>query len=107
MNNQSFRWSAWLRSKVGLVTLAFLAIAGFYLVTEHTAHVLGVLPYAVFLLCPLMHLFMHGGHGEHEGHQPREHEGHQGHGDHHHADGDLPQPRSENWPQARPEEELR
>jgi hypothetical protein len=32
-------------------------------VTEHTAHVLGALPFLLFLSCPLMHLFMHHGHG--------------------------------------------
>jgi hypothetical protein len=27
-----------------------------------------VLPYLIFLLCPLSHLFMHRGHGGHGGH---------------------------------------
>lgn len=54
-----------------LVLIVFLGIAGFFLVTEHTAHVLGVLPYALLMLCPVMHLFMHRGHGGHSGH--REH----------------------------------
>jgi hypothetical protein len=27
--------------------------------------VLGVLPFLIFLACPLMHLFMHHGHGGH------------------------------------------
>lgn len=54
-----------LRSPAGLALLAFLAIAGFYLVTEHTAHLWGYLPYALLLLCPLLHLFMHGAHGGH------------------------------------------
>jgi hypothetical protein len=49
-----------------------LAIAGFFLITEHTAHVLGVLPYLILLACPLLHFFMHRGHGGHAGH---------GHGD--------------------------
>ena len=43
----------------------FLLIAGFYLFTEHTAHVFGVLPYLPILACPLMHPFMHHGHGGH------------------------------------------
>jgi hypothetical protein len=43
--------------------MAFLAIAAFYLLTEHTAHVFGALPYLLLLACPLMHVFMHGGHG--------------------------------------------
>ena len=34
-----------------------------YLLTEHTAHVFGVLSYLLLLSCPLMHLFMHQGHG--------------------------------------------
>ena len=42
---------------------AFLAVAGFYLITEHTIHVLGALPFLLLLSCPLMHLFMHHGHG--------------------------------------------
>jgi hypothetical protein len=48
--------------------LAFLAIGAFFLLTEHTAHVFGALPYLLLLACPLMHLFMHGGHGGHAGH---------------------------------------
>ena len=39
-----------------------LAVAAFYLITEHRAHLLGWLPYAIFLVCPLMHLFMHRSH---------------------------------------------
>ena len=41
----------------------FLAVAGFFLWTEHRAHLLGVLPYLLFLLCPLIHMFTHRGHG--------------------------------------------
>jgi hypothetical protein len=60
--------SAFLRSRTGVVLLAFLAIAAFFLLTEHTAHVFGVLPYVLLLLCPLLHVFMHHGHGGHSGH---------------------------------------
>lgn len=50
------------------VLLGFLAIAGFFLLTEHKAHVLGILPFLLLLACPLMHLFHgHGGHGKHDG----------------------------------------
>ena len=42
----------------------FLAVAGFFLFTEHRAHLLGLLPYLFLLACPLMHLFMHHGHGD-------------------------------------------
>jgi hypothetical protein len=55
------------RSSAGLALLVAIAVAGFYLVTEHTAHLLGVLPYLFVLACPLMHMFMHHGHG-HDGH---------------------------------------
>ena len=58
----------WLRSKNHVALLAFLAIAGFFLITEHTAHVFGVLPYFLLVLCPLLHLFMHRGHGNHTDH---------------------------------------
>lgn len=40
----------------------FLAVAGFLLWDEHKAHVLGALPYALLLLCLVMHFFMHRGH---------------------------------------------
>jgi hypothetical protein len=42
--------------------LVLLGVAVFFLWTEHRAHLLGVLPYALFLLCPAMHYFMHRGH---------------------------------------------
>jgi hypothetical protein len=45
------------------VLVGFLLIAGFLLFTEHRAHVLGALINVPLLICPLMHLFMHGGHG--------------------------------------------
>lgn len=59
-------------------TLAgFLAVAAFFLLTEHQAHVLGALPYLLLLACPLMHFLGHGhghgGHGGKEGGQPPEH----------------------------------
>jgi hypothetical protein len=46
----------------------FAVIALFYLLTEHRAHLFGVLPYLFLLACPLMHFFMHGRHGKHGGH---------------------------------------
>lgn len=52
------------RSRGALVLLGFLAIAAFYLITEHTAHVFGILPFLLLAACPLMHL-LHGGHGGH------------------------------------------
>ena len=37
----------------------FAAVALFYLLAEHRAHVFGVLPLLLLLACPLMHLFVH------------------------------------------------
>jgi len=62
---QKFSFSQWLWSKTGLTLIAFLAIAAFFLITEHTSHFFGFLPYVLLLLCPLLHLFMHSGHGNH------------------------------------------
>lgn len=58
-NATSSKWYIW----------AVVAVLTFYLWTEHRAHLYGALPYLLFLLCPLMHLFM--GHGEHNSHQHR------------------------------------
>ena len=71
---RTFTVSRWLRSRTGLVLLAFLGIIAFFLITEHTAHFYGYLPFALLLLCPLLHFFMHGGHGDHSTHS-----GHEGH----------------------------
>jgi hypothetical protein len=50
------------RSRNGIVLVGFLAIAAYFLRTEHRAHVVQYLPFALVLLCPLLHFF-HGGHG--------------------------------------------
>jgi hypothetical protein len=55
------------RSRGSLALLVVAAVGGFLLFTEHRAHVLGFLPYAFLLACPLMHMFMHRGH-HHGGH---------------------------------------
>lgn len=46
----------------------FLAIAAFFLFTEHRAHLFGFLPFLFLLACPFLHMFAHGGHGGHGGH---------------------------------------
>ena len=60
------RWVLW----------GFLAVAGFFLMAEHRAHLAGWFSiYGIWLLllaCPLMHLFMHhdrGGHAQHKQNQ--------------------------------------
>lgn len=55
------------RSRSSLVLVGFLAVAGFFLVTEHRAHFFGILPFLLLLACPLLHYFMHGSHGGHDG----------------------------------------
>lgn len=61
--NQPDRQSFW-SSPAGWVALGFIGVAGYFLITEHAAHLFGVLPWLLILSCPLMHLFMHhGGHG--------------------------------------------
>jgi hypothetical protein len=52
----------WWKTGGGFVLFGFLGVAGFYLVTEHTAHLFGVLPFLLILSCPLMHLFHHHKH---------------------------------------------
>lgn len=49
----------------------FLAVALFLLWGEHKAHILGAAPFAILLLCPIIHLFMHRGHGNHGGERSR------------------------------------
>ena len=55
-------------ARFGLVLIGFLIIAGALLLTEHRAHVLGLLIWLPILARPLMHIFMHGGHGGHGSH---------------------------------------
>jgi Protein of unknown function (DUF2933) len=63
--------SKWYQSRLTWILLGFIAIGGSFLLTQHTAHVLGLLPYALLFLCPLMMFFMmRGGHGEHDGQPP-------------------------------------
>ena len=59
---------SFLRTPAGIALSVFLAIAAFFLWTEHRAHVLGALPWLLLAACPLLHLLMHrGGHGGHHG----------------------------------------
>jgi hypothetical protein len=72
MNTGRDEAKPFLRSRFGIALLAFLAIAGYFLWTEHQAHVWAAVPYLPWLLllaCPLLHLFMHGGHGGHGDHR--------------------------------------
>lgn len=52
----------------GLAALGLIGAVLFFLLSEHRAHVIYVLPYLILLLCPLMHMFMHRGHNGHGAH---------------------------------------
>lgn len=54
------------RYAIGLIVIG--AVAGYFLLTEHRAHLFGALPFLLLLACPLMHVFMHHGHGGHGHH---------------------------------------
>lgn len=49
------RWVFW----------GFALVAGYFLLTEHRAHLVSFLPFLLLAACPLMHLFHHGRHGHH------------------------------------------
>ena len=66
--------SFWLTSN-GLAALALIGAVIYFLLMEHRQHLFQALPFLIILLCPLMHVFMHGGHGGHQ------------HGDHSRRDG--------------------
>lgn len=58
------RAAAWAAS----VFWGFVLIAGYFLITEHRAHVIQFLPFLLVLACPLMHLFhRHGAEKKHSG----------------------------------------
>ncbi len=63
--------SFWFSSN-GLAAGGLIAISSYFLLIEHREHLFQWLPYLILLLCPLMHIFMHGGHdhgksGDHGG----------------------------------------
>jgi hypothetical protein len=66
-HNDSDDRAGFVASRANLVLLGFLAIGGYFLVTEHWAHIVPSLPWLFLLACPLMHVFMHGGDSGHGG----------------------------------------
>jgi len=59
-----------------LALLSVAAIVAFFVLREHWSHALGLAPYLLLLLCPLMHLFGHGRHhGRHGGQHDHESNG--------------------------------
>jgi hypothetical protein len=68
-----------LLNRRSIVFTGFILIAGYFLWTEHSAHIqlaFPYLPYLLLLLCPLLHIFMHGGHGHGHGHRHGEEDAH-------------------------------
>ena len=68
MNSTLTGLRRWFLTGPGQLVLVALVLVSVYLIAEHTAHVVGLLPFALILLCPLLHLFMHTGHDDHGGH---------------------------------------
>tara|TARA_R110002167_G_scaffold208253_1_gene412295 strand:+ start:18672 stop:18998 length:327 start_codon:yes stop_codon:yes gene_type:complete len=63
---KSTETSFWL-SRRGLAAISLIGFASYFLLMEHSQHLFEYLPFLILLLCPLMHLFMHGGHGHKQG----------------------------------------
>ena len=50
-------------------TWVLIGAASYFLLIEHRQHLFQWLPYLIFALCPLMHIFMHRGHSGHGSHE--------------------------------------
>ena len=62
--------SGFWRSRYAIGLLVMGAVAAYFLLSEHRAHVFSALPFLLLLACPLMHVFMHGSHDSHGGGNP-------------------------------------
>ncbi len=60
-NRKPSFWS----TPAGWAALGLIGAVSYFLLVEHGEHLYQWLPYIILLLCPLMHLFMHGSHGHH------------------------------------------
>lgn len=69
-NKQRSFWS----TPTGWAALGLIGAASYFLLIEHTQHLFQFLPFLILLLCPLMHVFMHGSHGKHGHHGDTPHE---------------------------------
>ena len=50
----------------GWAALGLIGAASYFLLVEHGQHFFEYLPFLILLLCPLMHVFMHGSHDHHK-----------------------------------------
>jgi hypothetical protein len=50
-----------------LVFFGFIAVVAYFLITEHRAHLFGILPFLLIAACPLLHFFHHRGHDQEGG----------------------------------------
>jgi len=57
------------KSPGGITLIFLLVVGGYFLFKEHSAHIGSNWIWLILLLCPVMHLFMHGGSGNHGGHK--------------------------------------
>lgn len=62
MQTVNHQYPSWWCSRESWAAMLFMAIAAFFLLMEHRAHLWGVLPVLLVALCPLVHLLGHGGH---------------------------------------------
>lgn len=58
----STKFSFWTTAP-GFTVLLAIALIGYWLLQNHSTHLIQWLPFSILLLCPLMHIFMHRGHG--------------------------------------------
>ena len=66
-NSKNSGTKSWWRNRNRIAFILFIVVAGYFLWTEHRAHITPYLTWILLGACLLLHGFMHGGHG-HGGH---------------------------------------
>ena len=66
------KFQMFLSTPKGWVILTAVISLFYYLLTEHNQHFFEYLPVTILLLCPLMHVFMHGGHHHNDNDKDKE-----------------------------------